>query len=190
MPFDPIWQFLDNPIDNNCFISKDYSKLDIQGHFSYSDSIQQNDNFDKLTQLERTNTRIITCGIKNNLIQKQVDENILQITNAKYNIAIDTLNYGIDGYNLFIANKNRQFRNPRLEDLRIKEMITNAGSGIFVANELFHELFSANNELNVLIIDARNRMPSLISDLEREKDFVEIYLRKWKPLRIFMTYGY
>lgn len=192
MPFDPIWQFLDNPIDNNDFINKDFSRLETKGDFSFKDSIQQYAKQNELEQLENSNKRLIANGVKNNLIQKQVDENNLQITNRKYNLAIDTLNYGIDNYNLYITHKNRQFRNPRLEDSRVKELIDNADNGVFTANEIFYGLLSSNKELNDLITDARNRMPELISDLEREKDFVDRYLKKWKPLRIFMflTYGY
>ena len=192
MPFDPIWQFLDNPIDNNDFINKDFSRLETKGNFAFKDYIQQYAKQNELEQLENSNKRIIANGIKNNLIQKQVDENNLQITNRKYNLAIDTLNYGIDNYNLYITHKNRQFRNPKLEDSRVKELIDNADNGVFTANEIFYGLFSSNKELNDLITDARNRMPDLISDLEREKDFVDRYLKKWKPLRIFMflTYGY
>jgi len=192
MPFDPIWQFLDNPIDNNDFINKDFSRLETKGDFAFKDSIQQYAKLNELEQLENSNKRIIANGVKNNLIQKQVDENNIQITNRKYNLAIDTLNYGIDNYNLYITHKNRQFRNPKLEDSRVKELIDNADNGVFTANEIFYELFSSNKELNDLITDARNRIPDLISDLEREKDFVDRYLKKWKPLRIFMflTYGY
>lgn len=192
MPFDPIWQFIDNPINNNDFISKDFSKLDTKGTFAYKDSIKQYEKQNELEQLENSNRRIIASGLKNSLIQKQVDENILQITNRKYNLAIDTLNFGIDYYNLYVSHKNRQFRNPRLDDSRVKELIDNADKAVYAANEMFYGLFSSDNELNNLITDARNRMPDLISDLEREKDFVDRYLKKWKPFRIFMflTYGY
>jgi hypothetical protein len=192
MPFDPVWQFLDNPLNNDEFISKDYSKLDKSGDFAFNDSIQQSVISNDLAQLENSNKRIIKCGVKNNLIQKQIDENILQITNRKYNLAIDTLNYGIDNYNLYITHKNRQFRNPKLDDSQVKDLIVSADKGVYAANEMFNELISSNSELNDLITDARDRMPDLISDLEREKDFVDRYLKKWKPLRIFMflTYGY
>jgi hypothetical protein len=86
-------------------------------------------------------------------------------------IQIDTLNYGIDNYNLYITHKNRQFRNPKLEDSRVKELIDNADNGVFTANEIFYGLFSSNKELNDLITDARNRMPDLISDLDTRKRF-------------------
>ncbi len=192
MPFDPVWQFLDNPLNNDEFISKDFSKLDKSGDFAFNDSIQQSVISNDLAQLENSNKRIIKCGVKNNLIQKQIDENILQITNRKYNLAIDTLNYGIDNYNLYITHKNRQFRNPKLNDSQVIDLIVSADKGVYAANEMFNKLISSSSELNDLITDARDRMPDLISDLEREKDFVDRYLKKWKPLRIFMflTYGY
>ncbi|MFC0877122.1 transglutaminase domain-containing protein [Saccharicrinis sp. FJH2] len=190
MPFDPIWQFIDNPINNNDFISKDFSKLDTNGFYAFEDSIQQFEGQNELVQLENSNKRIVKNGVRNNLIQKQIDENILQITNRKYNLAIDTLNYGIDNYNLYINHKNRQFRNPKLEDSQVKELIDNANKGIYVSNEIFYGLFSSNSELNNLITEARDRMPDLISDLEKEKNFVNRYLKKWKPLRIFMFYSY
>ena len=188
MPFDPIWQFLDNPINNNEFLSKDFSKLDETGIYAFEDSIKQFERQNELAQLENSYKRIIANGVKNNLIQKQVEEKNLQIINRKYNLAIDTLNYGIDNYNLYIIHKNSQFKDPKLDDSRLKELIDNAYNGVFTANEIFYGLISPNKELNGLITNARDRMPDLISDLEREKAFVERYLKKWKPLRIFMFY--
>ncbi|NQU33636.1 MAG: hypothetical protein HQ521_10405 [Bacteroidetes bacterium] len=192
IPFDPIWQFMDNPLNNNDFISKYFSKLDTNGTFAFEDSIQQYERNNELVKLENSNKRIIENGVKNNLIQRQVDENILQITNRKYNLAIDTLNVGIDNYNLYVSHKNRQFRNPKLDDSSIKELIENAENGVYAANEMFYGIFSSDRDLNNLITDARNGMPDLISDLEREKDFVNRYLKKWKLLRpfMFLTYGY
>lgn len=186
MPFDPIWQFVNNPINNKAFISKDFSKLDSEGTFAYRDSIQQYEKQNELEQLENSNRRIIANGLENKLLRKQVNENILQIINGKYNLAIDTLNFGINYYNLYVSHKNRQFRNPKLDDSRIKELIGHADKGIYEANKIFHELSSSNIELNNLITDARSRMPDLIAALEREKAFVDSYLKKWKPLRVFM----
>ncbi len=186
MPFDPIWQFLDNPINNNDFISRDFSKLETSGVFAFHDSIMQWEKCDEFERLEKSNKRIIANGVRNKLIQAQVDENILQIANWKYNLAIDTLNYGINSYNSYTIHKNRHFRNPKLDDSDVKGLIDNADKGISAANDILYELFSSNSELNDLIVDARNKMPDLLSEIEREKDFVERYLKKWKPLRVFM----
>lgn len=186
MPFDPIWQFLDNPIDHDDFVSEDFSKLDTIGDFSFADSIEHHQQLDELAQLEHSTRRMTACGAKNRLVQKQLSENGRQITHRRYNLAIDTLNYGINSYNLYVTHKNRQFRNPKLDDARIRALIDQAGQGIYAANDLFHKLSSSDSELKALIDDARNRMPSLIAGLAREKDFVDRYLRKWKPLRIFV----
>jgi len=190
MPFDPMWQFLDNPITNNDFIAKDFSKLNRPGDFNYKDLIIQYETLNELTQLENATRRIRENGVVNKLIQNQVDENILRITNRKYNMAIDTLNYGINSYNLYVFHKNRKFRNPKIDDTHIKDLIYSADKSVFAANQIFYGLFSSDYELNRLIVEARNRMPGLISDLEREKDFVDRYLKKWKPLRIFMFPAY
>lgn len=186
MPFDPIWQFIDNPINNDDFVSKDFSKLNKKGNFAYKDSIQQFNKQNELEQLENSNRRIIASGLSNNQIQKRVDENIFQIANRKYNLAIDTLNYGINSYNLYITHKNKQFRNPKLKDYQIKELIDNADYGFYAANDIFYKLSSTNKELNGLISKARYKTSNLIFDLEREKKFVENYLKMWKPLRSFM----
>ena len=122
MPFDPMWQFLSNPINNREFIAQDFSKLKESGNFAYNDSIQQHPQLSKLRQLELSTRRIRANGIQNKLIQKQLNDNILQIATIKYNLAIDTLNYGVENYNLYITHKNKQFRNPNLEDSYIREL--------------------------------------------------------------------
>lgn len=186
MPFDPIWQFSNNPISNNDFINQNFSNLDSVGSFSYRDSISHYLHLSHIEQLENSNRRIIKCGVKNGLIQDQIDEIFIQLTNAKYNSAIDTLNSGIDYYNQFITNKNRQFRNPKMDDSEILELILNAGNGIYAANEIIYSLMSNDNQLNNLLSEAREKLPNLISDLETEKEFVDKYLKKWRPFRIFM----
>lgn len=191
MPFDPIWQFIDNPINNGEFISRDFSKVDTTGGYAFRDSIRQYERYDELIRLETSNKRIINNGVKNKLIKRQVDENILQITNRRFNMAIDTLNYGIEAYNLYVTYKNKQFRRPKVADSRVKELIINAYNAIHAANDILKGLSSSNVGLNNSINEARNRMPKLISDVEREKAFVDKYLKKWKPLRgfMFVTYG-
>lgn len=186
MPFDPMWQFLSNPINNREFIAQDFSKLKESGNFAYNDSIQLHPQQSKLRQLELSTRRIRANGIQNKLIQKQLNDNILQITTLKYNLAIDTLNYGVENYNLYITHKNKQFRNPNLEDSYIRELIENAENSIHAANEMLNGLLSPSRELNTLITDARKKMAIVIPDLKMEKEFVEKYLKTLKPLRMFL----
>jgi len=185
-PFDPLWQFLDNPLTNQEFTRKDFSRLSKKGDFEFRDSIICYEKLGKLEKLQSANRRIIKSGITNTLVQRQIDENAVQITNIKYNMAVDALNSGIDSYNIYISHKNNQFSRPRLADNQIKELIQNAEKEIYMANSIFTSLASGDQEMNDRILDARKKMPTILTDLEREKEFVTRYLKKKKPLRAFM----
>ena len=185
-PFDPLWQFLNYPLTDQEFIRQDFSGLNKKGSFGYHDSIMVYEKLGKLEQLQGANRRIIKSGIANPQIQRQIDENALHITNFKFNMAVDVLNSGIDSYNIYISHKNNQFYKPKLTDNQIRGLIENAEKGIYNANSIFTTLVSPDRELNARIIEARSKMPSILSDLEREKEFVNRYLKKKKPLRAFM----
>lgn len=186
MPFDPVLQFLNNPLNNKEFISKDFSKLEKSGNFIFNDTIQQEKILSKLKQLELASRRMKANGIQNKLIQKQLNNNLLQISTIKYNTAIDTLNYGVENYNLYVTHKNKQFRSPNLEDSYILELIENAERAAFTANEMLYGLLSPSQELNTLIADVRRKLAVIMPELKKEKEFVEKYLNTWKPFRMML----
>jgi len=88
---------------------------------------------------------------------------------------MDTLNYGIDSYNEYIISKNREFKNPKLEDSNIRELIENVESGFFAANNILKDLYSSNERLKSLITSAQKSMPDLILKLKKEKIFLDRY---------------
>lgn len=73
----------------------------------------------------------------------------------------------------------------RVSDEDRQALLDNASKGLYAADKLLNNLFSFYDELNTLIIDAKKKMPSLLADLEQEKEFLAQYLKKWKPLRPF-----
>ena len=166
--------------------AKDFSKLEKPGNFAFNDTIQQERKFTRLEQLEFSSRRIKTNGIQNKLIQKQLNNNLLQIATIKYNTAIDTLNYGVENYNLYVTHKNKQFRNPTLEDKYIMELIENAERAAFTSNEMLYGLLSPSQELNTLIADVRRKLAVIMPELKKEKEFVEKYLNTWKPFRMML----
>ena len=189
MPFDPIWQFLYNPLNNSEFITQNYIALTEPSDYNFRDSIEKHEQLSLVQKLEASNRRIIAIGVKNSLIQQQIDENQLQLANAQYNLAIDTLNYGVVNYNLYVLSKNRQFRKPKLDDAFIKESIDNAEKGLQAANNMLMYLFSDDETLNNMILETKKQLPELLNNVERERNFVQRYLKRWKPLRIFMFYA-
>ncbi|TVZ15431.1 transglutaminase domain-containing protein [Maribacter sp. MAR_2009_72] len=140
VPFDPIWQFLDNPISNVDFKNKDFSKLSKVGNFAYKDSISTIEKMDILTQIKKKIERIKKSGITHRLIQKEIKEDEELVENLKYNKWIsnfndinkrvnearDEINMGINFDNTFIGYTNKRFRNPKIEDSQIENTIEKA----------------------------------------------------------------
>lgn len=190
MPFDPVWQFLDHPLNHRDFIDQDFSKLNVGDPYDFKEQLMIIEHNDPISNLELENRRITECGVENNLIRRQLNENKLQLTNLKYNAAIDTLNQGINSYNLYITYKNRQFRDPKIEDEQILTLIDQAKQGIYAADLMLSTLHSDDAAMKDLIRYAKKKMPEMIRTVEQEAAFVDRYLKKRKPFRIFMFYSY
>ena len=188
IPFDPIWQFLDNPLSNEEFVSRDFSKMNETGDFNYQDSIAKYEKTDNLARLEGTVGRIISSGVINPLIQKKVEVNLYHIAQTKYNSAIDTLNYGIEYFNIYKVLKGRRFTNPEVNDEEIREMIQKAEKSVEKASEILQGLHSENQELGVLIEEAKGSLPFIISEINKEKVFVGAYTKKRKTFRTLMLF--
>ncbi len=145
VPFDPVWQFLDNPINNVDFKNKDFSKLSIAGNFDYKDSISMIIGLDTITRIRKRIERIKKSGITHHLIREYVEESEQEIENLKYirwvssyininkmvNNAKDEINLGISFDNTFIGYMNKHFRNPKVEDEQIKNTIEKANLHFF-----------------------------------------------------------
>ncbi len=192
MPFDPIWQLVDNPINNAEFTANDFSKLNRKGAFEFQDSLQSYHAQNKVQQLKASINRTIQLGVTNDLIQDEIDDNYSRMGRYRLNQAIDSLNYGIDNYNLFVTHRNNKFRKPKISDLEIQKLINRAELGIRNADRILKELEAEENDfitrnIKVSLAKMLKNMPIRLSNLERQKRFVAIYLKTWKPIRRFIT---
>lgn len=190
IPFDPVWQFLDNPIRHKDFSEQSFEKLNIPSDYPFKEILKSIDSLDAIAILKTSNSRIIRCGTSNQLIKNQIQNNLNSITSIEFNTAVDTLNFGIKNYNTYIDAKNNKFKNPKLNDEEIKSYISNAEIGIKTANEMMLNLTATDEELSFSLNHERNRLPKLIKTVETEKDFVDRYIKKWKPLRATMFYSF
>lgn len=186
MPFDPIWQFLDNPLSQADFINNDYQKLSQKGNFPFRKLIAEYEALRRFDQLRVSTDRIRNSGVKNKLIKTMVDENSNQMTLLLYNQAVDTLNYGVGRYNTYIQHKNNQFKNSDLSDEKIQELINSAGNAIDAADKILYPLISSRDELSRAIRKTRKQIPRLQSAVVQEKAFVKKYLSKPLLLRKMM----
>tara|TARA_B100000809_G_scaffold144339_1_gene141947 strand:- start:38658 stop:39827 length:1170 start_codon:yes stop_codon:yes gene_type:complete len=188
--FDPIYQFLPSPIRHIDFQEKNFDKLDLDKKYLFEDILNKTSSLDTITKLEESISRIIKCGVTNDMTKKVIDNNLNKITSIEFRAVLDTLNYGIANYNKYIEAKNNKFKNPTLSDADIKELIDSASTGFYASNELILGLSSTNRQLSKSINFEKNRLPNLIDSVDLEKEFVTKYLKKWKPLRGIMFYSY
>jgi transglutaminase/protease-like cytokinesis protein 3 len=186
MPFDPIWQFLDNPILNTEFQSNDFSKLKIPSNFNFSDSIKVIAGLDSLNVLLRENKRIHNAGLANDLIRERVSQNQQNIVNMKYNQAVGEMNKAVESYNIYVTNKNKQFNGTTMEDAKILELLSTARNHTESAESRIRFLNSDNKTITKNISDIQLVINQLKKNIDTEDAFMKKYISTWKPFRMLL----
>lgn len=188
LPFDPVWQFLDNPIDIHDFNNENYSKLSTLGNYNYRELIAKIEKLDNLSYLEQANNRLIASGEFNELTVHEMYENAIQITFEKCRIAVDSLNQAIDKYNQYISHKNTKFHSPAIEDNKLKEMISNVESPLLKAEVMFQNLFTLDDDLDVQIVNFKKELKVFKLKLQLEKAFIDKYTKTKMSLRFLLFF--
>jgi hypothetical protein len=150
MPFDPIWQFLNNPITHEEFKNKDFSKLNQGGNFTFRDSIATMAVLDTIISIEKSNERIRKNGVTNTLIQEEINANEDLLEYYKYNewlasfnsinrdlkTAVDEINLAVAYHNSFSRMVNNRKGNSKGADKEIMPNLDNANTHITKGKEL------------------------------------------------------
>lgn len=186
MPFDPIWQFLNNPLTNKEFEASNYLKLDKIGNYNFSDSIKIQSTLSTLDKLIRENKRISNCGLTNELIKNKLAYNQLNILNERYNLAVDFFNKSVQVFNIYIEAKNKQFDGLKMTDNQILDLLSTATESLNEAQKINTFLNTDQANLNKLISQMETSITALRKNIKNEDQFMEKYLETWKPLRAFL----
>ena len=186
MPFDLIWQFLDNPVSNKEFQTNDFSKLKTHSNINFSDNIKAIAELDSLNILIHENKRIRNCGLTNELIRNFVAQNQQNIVQIKYNQAVGDLNKAVEAYNIYVMNKNKQFNGTSMEDAKILELLLAARNHTESAEKRIRFLNSDNSTILKNITDMQIAIEKLKKNINTEDAFVRKYISTWKPLRMFL----
>jgi len=196
MPFDPIWQFSNNPISHKDFEKANFKKIESETNFNFNDSIKILEKLDSMEKLVRENRRIFHFGITNPLIESQFSYNRKSIENYKYNKLVekfqesqDLFNKCIEDFNFYIISKNKQFENTSLKDEKIIEMLAVTRRNMELSENILNSIYSTNSELNQSMTEMKTAIENLKSKLENEDEFVKKYIKTWGPLRklLFVT---
>ncbi|MDP4239232.1 MAG: transglutaminase domain-containing protein [Bacteroidota bacterium] len=188
MPFDPVWQFLSNPITPKEFDKGDFSGLNKDSGFNYSDSINVLTRLSKLDKLIRENRRIIASGLTNTFIRNQAAYNQQGIVSEKYNLAVDSFNKGVKKFNYYLECKNKQFIHLSMPDDKILELLSSTRELVESAERSLHILKTDNYELSRSMVSLQRSINLIKQNLGQEDKFAARYVKAAKPLRIFLFY--
>lgn len=188
MPFDPIWQFLTNPITHKEFDTGDFSSLNKKSNFNYSDSIKAQSGLNTIDKLTRANQRIIQAGLTNALIRNQVARNQQEINTEKYNKATDTFNRGVEKFNYYIQCKNKQFDNLSMKDDDILDLLSTSRQLVESAEYTLSSLKADNNDLRQMSSSLGQSIRNVKKNLDTEDKFMGKYTKTGKPFRLSLFY--
>lgn len=186
LPFDPVWQFSDNPINILEFNNENYLKLSIKGNYNFRALISEIENQNSLTYFEQLNKRLLSLEEFNDLILTEIMDNAFQITFEKCRIAVDSLNFATDNFNLYIKQKNARFRIPYIEDSELRELISSVERPLYKADVILQNVFTFNPDLNIQISRFKKNMQEFESKMKIEKDFIDKYINTKKSFRFLL----
>jgi hypothetical protein len=150
MPFDPIWQFHNNPITHTEYMIEDFSKLSRVGNYTFRDSIATMIALDTIYRIEKSIARIQKAGVTNTLIQEEINANEELLEYYKYNswlesfnnfngeliTAVNEINLAVAYHNSFSRAINKKRGNAHGEEQEMSEYLNNAQEHITKGKEL------------------------------------------------------
>jgi hypothetical protein len=189
IPFDPIWQFSNNPITHKEFETGDFSKLNRESNYQFSDSITVQNGLNLTEKLMRENQRILKSGITNSMIRTKVLQNIQEITTEKYNTAVNGFNEGVKKLNDYIRYKNKQFNNLSMKDDEILDLLSSSRQLFESAYQTLSTLNQDKYDLNNSIHSMEKSIKGMIKNLDEEDTFMNKYIKTQKSNRLFLFYS-
>jgi hypothetical protein len=188
MPFDPIWQFLTNPITYKDFDKGNFSILKKESNYNYSDSIKVQSGLSTLDKLIRENLRINKSAQTNLLVRNHVMHNRQGIDTEMYNKAADLFNKGVERYNEYIQYKNTQFKKLSMHDDQVLEVLSSSRQLLETAEQTLSSLHSDNYGLKQMVVSMERSIHDIKKDLDNEDKFVSKYVKTTRPLRMLLFY--
>lgn len=181
IPFDPMWQLLENPISHEQF----YRGIG-NGHsltpFQYRDSITAFFAMDSLKRFHSSALRIEAAGLYNQNIKTnyKIVKNNLEIQRQEeemnwYNTAVSLMNDMTNQLNAFIDYRNNRFL-PSKPDVVLNEMLTGINEKITKSKIYLDKVDQSEAVLVFGTGPAREQLQKLEMKLKDQEIFLKSYL--------------
>lgn len=194
MPFDPLWQLLDNPITDQEFRKGFfYRKQDNATHNS-KDSVDAFFRLDSLQQMEAAAERIKRGGVKNERVKNWLAYNQMNIAIVygekdmhHYNAAVADLNTANNIFNAFVQYRNNGFM-PAKPDIQIKAMLDPVAILLSSADKRLNEIGAKVENFQYDTGVIKGRIGKLKERLLEQQRFLQHYLATIEKDRINLFY--
>lgn len=181
MPFDPMWQLSNYPINNQEFYDSKFNNQKDKAFFNFQDSIKVYAQQSEIERLESSTKRIEKNGVKNSFISDKLKQNKSEIDFYYQIIDIDKFNLAIDAYNkasnnltTFIEYRNKQFT-PRKTDEEIKMMLDSTESLLNTSEQQLKEIKNAKPDMLKAMKQLEKSLNETTLKLNEQKVFLEKY---------------
>jgi hypothetical protein len=186
MPFDYLWQLLENPVSDFKFKKRTKSNTDTIKKFDFEAELQNYLSLSGAEQARASLKRIEKNGIKgvqietyhtyikNQVIYFDQKSNIERLNEIvlQYNIAVKQ-------FNDFINYRNKQFQ-PTMPDYQIKEMIEKPKVQMEKCQELLFTLGDTGSQNVAYITSLKTNVDKTLIEAKKYLESVNLYLSKSK----------
>lgn len=187
IPFDPIFQFLNNPVNHHEIKNNQYNPA---GFMDFEKELMAYNGQSEIQRLENSLHRIQKSGVTNHLISNKVAYLKDQIEIHSHNQQVysyskihQLLKYAKERYRHYTEAKKKQFKNYSEEE--INAMLRSSAQDLQAAYDQLNSFKASNKYLQQSIEEKIQDSNELLAMVKEEEVFFEKYQRMWKPLRIF-----
>ena len=181
LPFDPIFQLLNYPVNYNDFVRGNTRQNGRKNYFNYRDSLEAFKNMDRLAQYQSEVSRInnaqwplsrVETKLKRIRFQMEV---LNQDTDADlYNAAVDNYNIAVNSLNVFLTYRNNRFQ-PQKSNAEVQILFQNVQNLIGSAYEKLKRINSSKANLQLDTGDIQQKLDELTTKLKQQQLFFKNY---------------
>ena len=189
MPFDPMWQFLSEPITHDEFYGKNRTAHHPVIYFNCTDTLTNYIRMNRMDQLISSLARMESNNNGNLFIASQVRDMERgleyyknQVNTDLFNAAVDRFNEGIIRFNDFIDYRQNRFM-PEKADEELRQMLALAEFHLMDAGSKLWSIEAPDIDMAESIADMNAIIERVMIKLYRHKAFLEEYLNTEKSRR-------
>jgi hypothetical protein len=187
MPFDPMWQCLNYPLNSSDFYNGVAPKADPQRYFAFADSIAAYEKLSKNDQFAAALRRIEDIGVVNNNIGEYVRILRINLESEKINrenelrgLEINKFNEAVNHYNSasllfneYINYWNRQFK-PTKPDGEIRQMLDTCKTHLTLCRNILATIRPTEDMMQNM-----GMFTQTVKDIEKKVDEQGFFLKEY-----------